>query len=991
MIFSGESCRSQFYYQGRGSSDVKWRQINSANYKLLYPDFFEPRAVHISGFLDSISPYINYNINRPLIHTPIILRTSNQQSNGYVVWAPKRDEMVTSPPPTTFAVSWLKQLTVHELRHVAQISAMRQGLAKVLSWFLGEAGIGASLGVLSPWQLEGDATLAETQMSEYGRGLQPDFTIEYRSLARDGKLDLKRLDSWVCGSYNLLRPDIYKYGYQVMSAAETYVSNGIWGEIIRYSARNPYMIFPDFFLLRSKKYRTSYNAIAQRAFLEMDSIWEPYYIRENNFVVLTNVPKIQTTYSYPMLYAEDEVIIAVKSDYQTPAKFIAIDTITMKESVVLPLGSISSRPLIHRHRIYWTEYTPDPIWEQKNYSAIRVLDMATGRSRFIQPRGVNFYVTPLGGALEGNFATISTDSLANSYIRIADSTFRTQRELHFKNINVTLHGLAWDDRTSRLCFIALDDRGMWLGYWDFECDNCVEITAPSMVSLRDLTSSDGCLYFSSIASGQDEIHSIDMCRGNRQVQLTRSNLGSVSPSVQDSTIVFASYASGGWAVAKTTTDTTGKGSYEWSRLPKNILNPKRYKWNVPTMESVAMTCNSVPEQSAISHDSIGSQIAAHCDSVPDQHAISSDIRYDSVITRDSIAERTPKSRRYLRVPHLFNVHSWAPLAIDYDALMNSERSINMAFGATAFFQSTLSDMRGWLTLGALNSRAWFKTGMTYTGLPVQIDLGIEYGGGNQIIQVPVDMSPLPESTNIKPFFSVNTTLSLPLNLSSGANFRQLKPSINLMYYNAKRYNAQSSGGFDEGVLQWDASLWWSNTRRAAYMDIMPRLGYALRVGISGVAGVADYGTRYTLFGRGYFPGFAASHSIMLSATMQHQSPGVNQLTGKLLTPRGVVDNHAVRNYGAATLNYTLPLFYPNGGIDGVLYFKRIYVNVFGDYSRGAYFKHDGGTVNQSYNSIGIDIGFDLNLFRAIHQNIVLTIAAPSTGGAWVGFKYSLTL
>ena len=49
------------------------------------------------------------------------------RSNGFVTWTPKRMELIVTPPQDSYAQDWIGQLSLHEYRHVVQISQLDQG------------------------------------------------------------------------------------------------------------------------------------------------------------------------------------------------------------------------------------------------------------------------------------------------------------------------------------------------------------------------------------------------------------------------------------------------------------------------------------------------------------------------------------------------------------------------------------------------------------------------------------------------------------------------------------------------------------------------------------------------------------------------------------------------------------------------------------------------------------------------------------------------
>ena len=81
------------------------------------------------------SAYLNHRPS-PI---PVILHNHSVRSNGFVAWAPKRMELVTTPSPHGYPQDYLEQLALHEFRHVVQVDKLRQGFTKGLSYIIGEA------------------------------------------------------------------------------------------------------------------------------------------------------------------------------------------------------------------------------------------------------------------------------------------------------------------------------------------------------------------------------------------------------------------------------------------------------------------------------------------------------------------------------------------------------------------------------------------------------------------------------------------------------------------------------------------------------------------------------------------------------------------------------------------------------------------------------------------------------------------------------------
>ena len=101
-----------------------------------------------------------------------------------------------------------------------QYNNLNRGVIKGLSYVLGQQGSTVGLLLLPIWLIEGDAVQMETQMSSFGRALQPSFTMEYRALG-DAVHSRRNIDRWFCGSYRTNVPDHYHLGYQIAAYADT--------------------------------------------------------------------------------------------------------------------------------------------------------------------------------------------------------------------------------------------------------------------------------------------------------------------------------------------------------------------------------------------------------------------------------------------------------------------------------------------------------------------------------------------------------------------------------------------------------------------------------------------------------------------------------------------------------------------------------------------------------------------------------------------------
>lgn len=953
--------RAQFYYNGRGPAAIRWRQIKSPTYKLVYPDYYAPTATAMAGFMDSIAPTITHGFTRRPQRIPIILHTENLYSNGEVVWAPKRMELMTTAPAggDIYADPWLKQLAVHESRHVVQLSSLRSGLTRIASWLFGQAGTSVGMLVVPKWFLEGDATLAETQYSEFGRAYQPSFTVGMRALLAADSANVRlRSDVWNAGSYRRYVPGVYEYGYQLVAAGERYYGPEMWGGAVEYAGRWPILIVPMRVYLK-RHYGAHLSDMSRRALGELYTHWKPCSAVPDSYRTLTRPARRKsgfTTYADPL--STPLGMVATKTDYDTPPRFVVLDTTAVKrrhrERTLRWIAPPSSRPTVAGNTLWWTEFKPHPVWEYKNYSVIRSLDLTTGRRHTYGRWRANYFVTPLRADNRPFIVTVSPDSLGGSdLVLYAATDFREIDRLRLERLT-TVHGVAWDDSTRTLAFIALGERGMHLRRTSVSTGRFTaveEVTEPSMVTISGLTADGrGRLYFSSIESGKDEIHAIDLTgAGYPERRLTTSRFGAYGPAGDAShgEVLFTTYTAEGYQIAKTGMDAV-RDTVIRRRLPKNLLNIPAPSWEVPTMSALPMD--------------------------------------DSVTTH--------KVRKYNKALRWFNVHSWAPVTADMDDLLNAdERGLALGFGASLFFQSAMGDSYGTATYGRMQGNDRLHASWTYAGLPMQITAEVEYGGGKQGVYASADDRALGIYLpgELKNYLHLRGTIAVPLRFSGGSHLRLLQPSFSITRYNTLLYRGTEEGfTLTKGYQKYQASLWWSDNRRASMRCIVPRLGYAVRADVTGAFN-DRFGRLYSLYLRGYLPGLLRNHSFTIRAGAAYQTEAELGFSQKPLFPRGAYNGRAAKYYGAASVDYTFPVCYPDGGINGLIYFKRIWMNLFGDASRELYFAAGGRTRGENIWSYGGDIAFELNVAGSTTPaTIKFTLASPSNADFYFGAGLSLS-
>ena len=985
LLFGVRRAEAQYYTWG-SDPPQKWSTIRTPDVRMIYPDTVSALARRTLFYIRTVQPDIGYGFRHGPMRIPFVMHPENFQSNGLVMYLPKRVEFLTSPAIDSYSMPWYKQLVAHEYRHAVQYNNLDRGLIRVLSYLLGQQGSTVGLLCLPIWAMEGDAVMSETMMSSFGRGLQPSFSMAYRAMGRVGR-DRKNIDRWFCGSYRDYIPDHYELGYQICSYAWERYGENIWDKVAWYSSRNPYVIFTTSVALR-KFYKTDVSALFHETFDELERFWDSLPREENTARPLVGLPERNyTTYQWPLALG-DTAVVALKTDLDRVSRFVRIDRRTGEERTIAPTGLVSTRPTLCDGRLWWTEYRRSLLFEQRVNSQLCWMDLTEERPRTV------------GRARRVLYPTATPDELGwVEYNPDGRYTVVVQRdgaaEQHFPAPDgKELHGLAWDDLTRAWYVLVTDDSGMWIGRIDAEGLHAV--TEGAYITLSDLRAGGGRLYYGSIASGKDEAHCWDLTTG-REFRITTSTYGAFDPApgcekvekVETAgtvgtsgtagtagTVLVTTYDRLGYRVAEQSADSA------WipvvpSRLPVNLVNPPRRRWEVVNLDTVRFT------------------------------------------QADSLAQSADfRAKRYRKVPNLVNVHSWMPVAFNPFSLVD-EQSFDLNAGITVISQNLLSNTEAYASYGwNRHEGSLFNLGVRYFGLGVRFDLDATYGG-NQLFyslgqynaqtgKYEYQARPAPDK-----YYSVGLTATLPLYFQRGYHTRQLSVSAGWNYSNGMvadlgKIEWGINGGitniqhigFRKGLHQVAFGVGFSDQVRMSHRDIAPRWGYTLLANYTFNPENSNFSDLISFYGHAYLPGVAPHHSLSVAATYQTSIGGYKFPSGyaplsyksSRLIPRGFSSADIVsNNYTALEANYQLPVWYPEGGIGSVLYFKRIRLNAGAGY---ACFRIPGSLGMAWYDiwSAGGDLVIDFNLFRqpaSATSTLTLSCYRPSSGGVWIGASLGL--
>ena len=955
---------AQYYSWGADPARFRWMQAKGEKTNVIYPQHTQQIGLTTLYFTDRMRPYIDYGFKLPALNLPFVVHPENMQSNGLVMWLPKRVEFLSTPAIDGYSMPWIKQLVAHEYRHAVQYNNLNVGVVKFLSYLLGQQGSTVGLIFMPIWMIEGDATMCETEASSFGRALQPRFTLEYRAMG-DIVNKYRNSDKFFCGSYRDFIPDHYQLGYQLVAHGNELTGRVMANDMADYGPRKPWMII----WRMQRLFGFNKEQLFDSTFSSLTNFWSQLPTQENTSTLLPT-PKIKsyTTYSSPLFV--DGKVITLKKDLDKPSRFVTLDTDTGEERTLCYTGSVATPPTYDEinNRIWWTEYRRSTLFAQKVNTTLCYLDLDKQRPRTRQMGGRNIlYPTPddEGGLAWAEYSADGIYTLHHEYCDGQHFSFALP-------FGQEVHSLAWDNMTRCHYCIITGDEGMWISRITPEKE-ISQVTRPAYITLSRLRARDGKLYYGSIASGRDEIHCYDLI-AEREYQLTESTYGSFDASpAENGEIVLTTYDSLGYHPAMQRTDKLWR-EVEYSQLPKNVVNPPRKRWGIINLDTVKM------------------------------------VEPDSTLTHSA-----KKIRRYSKGLHLLNFHSWAPLAYDPFAL-SEDGAINMNLGATVMTQNLLSSLQGFFSYGYSQSAGhFFKTSLRYYGLGPTISLNATYGGRQNIYPI-YTYNPekheieLPEAPSRGKFYSVGLDVQFPLLFQRGYHTRYLIASAGWEYSNGLVANTGKLSfddggisniatiGYSKGIHLTSFTLGFQDMVRQAHRDFAPPWGVVASATYATNPANGAFSDLLALYAKVYTPGFVRHNSLTLAMAYQTSFGGfesddaLSALSFKSarLLPRGFnltqIEN---QNYLATSLNYQLPICYPDGGWRGVVYFKRIRLNAGFDYAQFERRRfHEDGAVHrewQQINSWGGDIILDCNFLgqpASATTALKLSLYKPSEGSLY---------
>jgi hypothetical protein len=916
MLFQGFG---QFYDNGQDSFKIKWKQANTPHFKILFPKGSDSLALIYANSLEKVYPNVNATLKAKPKKLPVVLHTQTIIANGEVGWAPSRMNLFAVAPQDNYFQPWHQQLALHESRHNVQLSKLNQGTSRVMGWFFGEAWAGAIFGVHVPlWFVEGDAVAYETAASNAGRGRVADFSMPVKAqLIERGKYSYAKA---IFGSYRDFVPDRYALGYQLVAYGDMRYGTELWDQVINNVARKPFFIRPFSGGLKKVSKKT------EKAFYE-ESL--DFLTEESSFNLVENIetsddslltrPCNSDYVNYYNPTPVGENILSYKTSLSAIGQFVLIKP-NGDEQLIFTPGYVFDNTFSYCDSILiWNEYRGSR-YAHKNYSNIAVYSMKNEKLHYLQQKGRIFHtkLSPNGYAL----LSTEVNEQAQWNITVRDIlSGKIIQQVAFDTLQPMQP--AWNDAGTQVVFVGVSVQGKSLGILNLADNQISWLLKNELLEISNPKFVNHGILLKGTYKQQSNLfyYSFD----NKQWELlTNATFGVGEANVLGNMVFYSNYSANGYQIVQ--------------RNMKSLraIKPQTYTSTV----------------------------------------LSALVRKENVVNFSSPIDSAYPVKKYSRLAHLFNLHSWAPLAIRTD-------KNEVGFGASLMSQNVLSTSflsAGYQYYRATNYQEYF--------------VNYQYKGFYPIIETQYSLfdfayDDVDRHNLIHHISGIQQVLyhnwTFPFNLDRGKWYRRISLGLGYTYYN-KKYNPDPNlilTNSEQHKLQ--GSIYSYQLLRTSYRDLAPKWGQSLYFQYERAPFDTVQSIQWTLFGRLYFPGILPNHSLQLYAGYQQKEDGNFPLYSRLLYPTGYYAK-AYDQLTSIQADYQMPLWYPDLNVFELLYIKRLRLNVFCDYAI-----YNDAKLLSSQTAIGATIGFDFHAFRFIAPlDFSLTYAHKMEDNQpWFGVNFSV--
>jgi len=416
FIFTFQFSIAQFYDTEQLPSKIKWQQITTKHYDVIYPSEIDSDANRVANLLEYTYLPLSKTLNTPSKRYPILLSNQSMISNAYVQWAPRKSEWYNLPPQSglTGTSEWFTLLATHEGRHWVQFDNMNVGFTKLGYLIGGEYTLSALSLFIPAWYWEGDAVGTETALTNSGRGRMPEFDMPLRANLLSGR-KYSYYKSYLL-SYKDYAPDHYCLGYHLTTNIKRKYGENALKKIVNLASSQTFNPFTFNHSLK-KNIGIGNVQLYNETIGELDSLWrlQQSKIKLTNYEIINSTNKeFWTNYVYPV-NETDTTIICIKYGLNNRAQLVRIDPNRSEKLITQISMQELAQIQINKNYAYWLENVPDIRWGSCSFTRIVAYDLVNSKKQVWMSKT--------------NYAAINVSKSASKIIAIKFNSLR-MCELH---------------------------------------------------------------------------------------------------------------------------------------------------------------------------------------------------------------------------------------------------------------------------------------------------------------------------------------------------------------------------------------------------------------------------------------------------------------------------------------------------------------------------------------------------------------------------------
>lgn len=928
---------------------LTWYQVNTPHFRVLFPQGFDDQAQRMANTLEHLHDAEARTMGASPRKISVILQNQSSISNGFVSLLPRRSEFYTMPPQDyNFAGTndWLNLLASHEYRHIVQYQHATRGFNRLFYYLFGNPTLAGMAQAAAPqWFWEGDAVATETAFTPSGRGRIPNFGLVFRTNLLEGRAF--NYHKQYLRSYKHNIPNHYVLGYHMVSYLRRKTNDPeVWEKITGRSWSVPFIPFA---FSNAIKHTTGcyVTGLYRDMVADLTKEWQDQ-INRLSLTAFERIPvrrgTAYTDYLYPQPQPDGSVLV-MKRGIGDIEQFVLLRNGT-EERIFTP-GFINDAGMLsaNNNQIVWNEYGYDPRWQVRNYSLIKGYNRITNQ-RWVLP---NHHARYGSAALSPDGTRIVTVRSDNQYkhtlVVLSVPDGRVIRE--FPNPANDFYAMPRWDAANNIVVLKTTKQGKTISILAAEGDAADDVIPVTRENVGHPVPYGQYLLFNSPISGIDNIYALDL-RTRQRYQVTESKYGAYNAAVSpDGKYIYY--------------NEQGRDGLDVARAP---FDPNTWRTAEPVEETNTLY-----------------QRLAQQEGRP--------------TILDSIPTTKLPVRRYSKLRGIINPFSWGAF-ID-----NTLTQVDIGITSRDILSTT--NLSAGYVLDLNERTGYWRAGISYQGLYPIFDISYTKGSrsvdedplstliirGQDSTVVTNDITFKWDEQNVEagirlPLITTSSkyagglTIGNAVGLTRVTNFRNTL--VRERYVPAIVRNDTIVSVYPFFDYTGNGDLVYNRFTASAYRmlktsrrDIYSRWGQAVYVNYYSTPYGGDLqGGLFSTTGYLYFPGLFKHHSLFgyaayqqtLVATTFREALNDYMFRNTVPIPRGHDVNRFQRFY-SMSINYTLPVWYPDIALGPILNIQRVRVNGFLDHAIGEYRFFSGG--NTTYTSIGGELKFDINIMRFLPQ------------------------